>query len=105
MVTASLFAVCRDAEDALALTRHLRQNGTPEHLARLHQLANRTPGQHTTTATAEPTPAGGPMVGRRVDPPALSEADWEAALRRELPTELANKIIVTDPAHPHLAWR
>jgi len=103
VVTASLLVVCRDAEDALALTRHLRQNGTPEHLTRLHQLATHTPGHHP---AAGPAPAGGPMLGRRAEPLVLSEADWAAALRRELPTALANQIIVTDPAHRHYAaWR
>jgi hypothetical protein len=104
--TTSLFAVCRDAEDALAMTRHLRQHGTPEHLTRLHQLAADAPTQHT--HNNQPAPVAGPPPGRprSTERLVLSEDDWAAALRRELPTHLASKIIAKDPAHPHhTAWR
>ena len=94
---AELFLVCRDASDALALTRHLREHGTTNHLRTLQDLA-----------LAKQRPAerpSAPQIGRRTAP-LLSEADWAAALRHELPADLAARIIVTDPAHPHhTAWR
>jgi hypothetical protein len=98
--TASLFVVCRDAEDALALTRHLREHGTSEELARLSQLAASQPGRFVQQE------ASGPQLGRHAPALVLNEAEWEAALRTELPANLADKIIVKDPAHPHhVAWR
>lgn len=88
--TSSLLAVCRDAEDALAMTRQLRAHGTPEALADLRHLAS--------AATTLASPDSGAL--------ALSQAAWEAALRQELPTAIADKIIVNDPGHPHhRAWR
>lgn len=41
--TSSLLLVLRDAEDALAMTRHLREHGTAEDILRVYQLAARGP--------------------------------------------------------------
>jgi hypothetical protein len=83
--TSSVFAVCRDAADALAMTRHLREHGSPDQLHLLHQLA---------TGAVKPSA------------PVLDPARWEAALRTALPASLADRIIIKDPAHPHhRAWQ
>ncbi|CAL9677706.1 hypothetical protein SUDANB95_08033 (plasmid) [Actinosynnema sp. ALI-1.44] len=107
VATSSLFIVCRDAEDALAMTQHLREHGTAEHLGRLHQLAASAPGEFVEAPAPEVAPGGAPRLGGRQSAvPVLAEDAWEAALRRELPHAVAERIIVKDPAHPHhSAWR
>lgn len=97
----SLFMVCRDAEDALAMAHHLRGHGTREHLDRLHALAASAPGQFVKA----PEPTVSARLGSTAPALALSEAAWESALRQHLPAALADQIIVNDPAHPHhAAW-
>ncbi|WP_406639122.1 hypothetical protein [Amycolatopsis sp. WGS_07] len=96
-----LMLACRDAEDALAMTHHLRAYGTPEHLGHLWSLAVTTePGQFVQSA---PLPgAGGPTAM----PLVLTEDQWESALRDVLPEHLAAQVVVRDPRHPlHSAWR
>lgn len=86
--SASLFVVCRDAADALALTRYLRERPHAVELASLHHLA---------ATTSSPVDAEAPVLG---------EQEWAAALRRALPARVAERVIVTDPGHAHhAAWR
>lgn len=102
---AKLMVVCRDAEDAMAMTHHLRANGSSEHFGRLHELAARAPAGQYIEA---PAPAAGPQAhpGGRTSRLVLSEDAWEAALRQELPAELADKIIIRDPKQKeHWKWR
>lgn len=111
-VTATLFAVCRDAEDALALTRHLREHGTPERLAGLQELAEQAQGRFVQSIEPDAT-AGSPgnetVVADRARvrmAPALSEQAWADALRRALPPRTADAVVAMDPAHRHhRAWR
>lgn len=104
--TATAMVVCRDAEDALAMARHLREHGTAEDLGRLHELAARGNGQFVEPPQAAQQPGAAAQLGRHAAPLVLSENDWETALRRELSPDLADRIIVKDPAHPHnAAWR
>src|SRR5262249_10980777 len=110
--TGSVFAVCRDAADALAMTRHLREHGSPDQLHHLHQLATPTSAPPTRPPPARPPPPP-PTPGPAPTPrptqapaPALDPARWEAALRAALPAALADRIIIKNPAHPHhRAWQ
>src|SRR5262245_29135516 len=102
--TSSLFVACRDGEDAAELCRWLRDHSAPEDLARLHDLAA-SAGDRYAEPVVEP-PAPGQPARSRYAPLVLSESEWERALRAELPTRLADRIIAKDPAHPHhRAWR
>lgn len=92
----ALLVVCRDPRDALALTRQLRETGSPELLRQLHAVA----ASARPVSTIGPGSVGGPRSTT------LGEADWAGALRRRLPAGLAERVIVTDPTHPHhVAWR
>jgi hypothetical protein len=106
--TATVFAVCRDAEDALAMTGYLREHGTPQRLAELQDLATRGRGQFVRPAPPDPVTAAGRSGRPRpaAVPIALSEQDWAAVLRRVLPPEVADAVIAIDPNHPHhRAWK
>jgi hypothetical protein len=110
--TAAVFVVVRDAEDALGMTRHLREHGSPEHLAQLHELAERGRGQFVQSPQPVATPAGpgaraaGAARGVAAAPLVLSEEDWARALREALPPRVADAIVVTDPnQRHHSAWR
>lgn len=101
--TGSLRLVCRDADDAAELCRWLYDHHEPADLDRLRTLAANAAGGYS---GEEPEQAGGLQVGDEAAPPVLSESDWAAALRSEMPAKWADKIVVTDPAHPHhSAWR
>lgn len=103
--TATVFAVCRDGEDAVDLCRWIRKHGKPEVLGRLHAVAAAAEGQFVGGRTEE---RGGRQLARRreVDPLVLSEADWVAALRAAFPDRWADRIAATDPTDPrHAAWR
>lgn len=104
--SATAMVVCRDAEDALAMARHLREYGTAEDLGRLHELTARGNGQFIEPPQPAQQPGAAAQLGRHAAPLVLSEDAWEAALRRELSPGLADRIIVKDPAHRHhSAWR
>ncbi len=104
--TSKLMLVCRDADDALAMAHHLRSTGTPEHFGYLHDLAARAPGQFVHAPAPAPSSPTGPQWGGHAAPLVLSEDHWEAALRDVLPAELADRVVVRNPAHEHnSAWR
>ncbi len=95
--SASLFVVCRDAADALALTRYLRENPSREELDSLQKLAVTADGRFVQPAA---------RVAEDRNQGALSEHEWEAALRRQLSPDLADRIIVNNIGHDHYsAWR
>jgi hypothetical protein len=103
----TLHIVCRDAEDALAMTQYLRETGTGDDLARLRELAEHGHGRFVQARPPRPrsTRATTGQVAGEVVPLVLSEQDWEAALRRALRPEDANRLIIKDPAHRHYdAW-
>ncbi|MEU0529182.1 hypothetical protein [Amycolatopsis tolypomycina] len=104
--TSSLFVVLRDAEDALAMTRHLRELGTAEAIGRVHALATAGRGQFVTPPREPARGRGGAArLGANAWPLVLSEHEWETALRLQLHPILADQIIVKDPQHPHHgAW-
>lgn len=79
----SVFLVCRDPSDAVALSSGLRRDGSVEQLRRLRDLAT---GAHGAARGA----AAGPGFGER---------EWVAALRAELPQSVAEQIIPTSPGH------
>jgi len=103
--TSSLVVVCRDADDALALSRYLRENPTVETLHRLDDLA--VHGQDLSAASpddlatvGEPRADRGSMGGR------LTESQWATHVRKQLPSAVADRIIILDPTHRHrTAWR
>lgn len=101
-VPTKLMLACRDAEDALAMTHHLRAYGTPEHLGYLWALAVTSPAPGEFVQPAPLPGASAPHAASLV----LTEDQWEAALRDALPEHLADQVVVRDPAHPlHSAWR
>jgi hypothetical protein len=102
--TAALHLVCRDAEDALAMTAYLRETGTADDLERLRDLAERGHG-HFVQAPA-PQRESSARFGAEASPLALTEQAWEEALRRALRPEDADRLIIKDPAHQHYAaWQ
>jgi hypothetical protein len=101
--TGSVRLVCRDADDAAELCRWLYDHHEPADLDRLRTLAANAAGDYS---SEDPEQTGGLQVGEEAAPPVLSEADWAAALRSAMPAKWADKIVVTDPSHPHhTAWR
>ncbi|RJQ66182.1 hypothetical protein D5S17_35750 [Pseudonocardiaceae bacterium YIM PH 21723] len=103
--TSTALVVCRDAEDALAMTQYLREHGTPEALEQLRDLAARGSGQFAAPVPAVLDPAS-KLPGDLRPKLVLSEQDWEATLREVLPEGLADRIIIKDPEHKHhTAWR
>lgn len=97
--TAAAWAVCRDGDDAWALVRYLNTHNSADDVAQLHALAATTDlDDFLNLPTAE--------RAVQVSPSSLSVAEWEQALRRQLPTRLADQVIITDPHHSHFsAWR
>src|SRR5207248_7626070 len=80
--------------------------GTPETFQRLHLLAAHAHGEYAYAPVPEPAVATGAGLARVHHPWVLSEIDWEHALRRSFPPEIADRIITKDPAHPHHnKWR
>lgn len=103
-VTSTLLVFCRDDEDAIDLCRWLREHHTPEDLSNLQRTAADAVREPAPASPESPEAAAG--AGRRRASLVLSEQAWAAALRAELPPRLADRIIVTDPAHPHYtSWR
>lgn len=105
--TSSARVVCRDAADVLALTRQLRANPTAETLRRVQALAVHA-SQLAPAPAAGSAPAGLGTTSDSVKTAAtpVSEEDWAAMLRDQLPAEVAGRVIVTNPTHPHhRAWR
>jgi hypothetical protein len=103
--TSSLFVVCRDGQDAAELCRWLRQHNSPDDMGRVHGLAAGARNADVEPETVAPH-VRKEAASNRVVAPVLSESDWEQALRTELPTRLADRVIVKDPTHPHhTAWR
>lgn len=101
--TGSVRLVCRDADDAAELCRWLYDHHEPADLDSLRTLAANAAGGYS---VEEPEQTGGLQVGDEAAPPVLSEADWAAALRSAMPAKWVDKIVVTDPSHPHhSAWR
>ncbi|WP_336159972.1 hypothetical protein [Amycolatopsis sp. VC5-11] len=101
-VPTRVMLACRDAEDALAMTYHLRAYGTPEHLGYLWSLAATSPVPGEFVQSAPLPGASGPQTV----PLVLTEDQWESALRDVLPEHLADLVVVRDPRHPlNSAWR
>lgn len=103
--TSNLLVACRDAEDAIDLCRWLREHQTPNDLVSLQAIAADAVRRPVMTGSTE-SRAGAPAAARHRIEPVLSEQEWEAALRAQLPPRVANRIIVKDANHPHhAAWR
>ncbi|SFQ31295.1 hypothetical protein [Amycolatopsis rubida] len=106
--SASLFVVCRDAEDAADLAKWLRENPTPADLTRIHNLAAHAPGHFTDEHEwTEQGPGAGPRMGGRARPLALGEDAWADALHRNVPGTLGTRLTdERDPMHPDFAaWQ
>ncbi|WP_344875971.1 hypothetical protein [Allokutzneria multivorans] len=96
-----LFVVVADANDALAMTDYLQKNGNAETLGRLHQLARHAGGRFTSQARVLQPGASEPAPEEFV----LTEQEWIAALRRQLPPDIARMVIQSDPRQPrHDVW-
>ncbi|ATY17110.1 hypothetical protein CU254_41780 (plasmid) [Amycolatopsis sp. AA4] len=106
--SASLFVVCRDAEDAADLAKWLRDHPTPADLTRIHELAGHRPGEFSDEYEwSEPNANAGPRMGGRARPLALGEDAWAEALHRNVPGTLATRLTdERDPMHPDFAaWQ
>lgn len=103
--TSTLLVRCRDDVDAIDLCRWLRDHHAPDDLARLQAVAVGAVRRPRPPELLVP-PGAVPGPDRGTTPLVLSEEAWVAALRGQLRPRLADRIIVTDPAHPHhTAWR
>ncbi|WP_158886226.1 hypothetical protein [Amycolatopsis anabasis] len=108
--SSSLFVVCRDHEDAIELSRWLRDHPTPRDLARIHEVAGHSPGEYEFTADADGAEQNtGPRRGgdRAARPLVLGEDAWAAALGRNVPEPLATRLLAeSDLNHPDFpAWQ